>query len=707
MAPAPLLPVLHDVAAASRAIRRAARWARRHPVRTMMIAAAVWLVVSVAGGNVMLAQAASGGVKSLPYLSPLDLKDSGGVDLLHYVFLPFDHGNPLFSPGKWFVAQMVDPIWLFNVVCLSWSMWALQFLVTMQWVGWVATPVQAIFATISGVLSQIGWIPVGLALTALICFVAIFRGRVAAGVTEIGISVAASVLAVTLLANPVGLITGPTGGLSRVQQWSASISASIAGGDSALLGKQPTAQQAGQIVSSTLMTQVMNVWVRLPAQEIAFGQVLTGSCAKTYDTAMMQVNPLDTGSTSTVRDAVKGCDADAANYASNPTIGMAFTAGIATTGAFILNLMAWAVGLLLLLATGYTLLKAVQWFFATYAAIAPGIARRAWWSSMLGVLVGLFTIGATVVLVTGFLKIATDVMTALAKSKIGGGLPVVAQMGILDLIVITMIIALFWNWMKAKKAGERLADRLARLGFGRPSGPRQHPIAQTAKRMGERYISDRLANRMRNRRPVTSSLPRPAVAAGSMKMTASRLGGEAATATATATAPAAAAAVGAARPLLALPASGGHPGGMKAAAARMAGVGVSVGLAAATGGTSAAVLALTKEGGKYVLQRGITHAMAKDEPRTPAGLDPAPAARALPAGHLDRDRQERVERPTFTGYGRRIEVDGNGVSRVAPKEAVQHGGVYRITTAKKISPATANLRERLRKAAAAAPAGRS
>jgi hypothetical protein len=61
-----------------------------------------------------------------------------------------------------------------------------------------------------------------------------------------------------------------------------------------------------------------------------------------------------------------------------------------------------------------------------------------------------------------------------------------------------------------------------------------------------------------------------------------------------------------------------------------------------------------------------------------------------------------VQRPTFTGFGRRIEVDKDGISRVMPREAPQRGGMYRITAPSTPAPASSSstlLRERLRKVA--------
>ena len=680
-----------DAATAWRRVRRVVRWVRRHPTRTVALIAGVWLTVSVAGGNAILAHAADASdVTNLPYLPPLNAKDSGGVDLLHYVFLPIDRGDLGFHANEFFFAKLIDPIWVFNIICLSWGLWTLQILITMQWVDWVVPPIQAIFEMISYTLSQLGWIPLGLALAGLIGVIAIMRGRVAAGSTEIAISVAASVLAVGLLANPVGMVTGPDGGIRKAQEWGGSIAAAIAGNDSDLLNKPPSPEVAQQIVNDALLGQVMDAWVRYPAQELVFGHVLEGDCAAQFDTAMMQVNPLDTGN-SKVRDAVKACDAAAGEYASHANIGQVFTAAIAAGGAGILNLMGLSLGFILLIATGYTIWKAGQWLLATYAAVAPGIARQAWFGAGIGVLVGLFTIGVSIVLVSAFLSIATWSMKTLTGVPL---LSTVAQMLVLDVIVVGMIVALIWNWLKAKKAGEKLSERLARLGFGRGhTGPRERPIMKSARRVIERKLADGLPFGRRSGSPTRTPgnpLPGPAAAAP----------GRAAAAGNTASA-AAVKQLGPAVPMLALnAAASSQNGGVKAAATKLLAAGATVGLAAATGGTSAAVLALGKEGGMYVLQRGIQSASRSAPSRDTEGSG---ATDGQPSD--DATAGTGVRRAGFTGFGRRIEVDAAGVSRIAPQQAPHRGGVYRISNAPKSPAPVSALRERLQEAAANQPAG--
>ncbi|WP_449406895.1 hypothetical protein [Microbacterium maritypicum] len=656
-------PVVRTAEGTRRRIRRVWRWIRRHPLRTVAILVGIWTITSILGGNVILAYAADGdGGTTLPFLAPIDAKDSSGISIAQYVSLPMDRGG-VFDPIKAFLAQTVDAIWVANLTGLSWGLWFMQFIVTLEWIDWIAPPIEAIFQMLSGLLSQIGWIPVGLALAAIIGFVAVMRGRVAAGATDMAISVAASVLAVTLLANPIGMITGHDGGLRTAQAWGGSIAASISSGDASFLDKMPSPETAREVVSEALIGQIMDAWVRYPAQEIVFGQLLEGSCATAFNDAMIASKPFEDGAA--VRDAIRPCAPDAAEYASNTNIGFVITAGIAAGGSSALNFLSLILGMVLLLASGFTLWSAGKWLFSTYAAIAPGIARRAWWSSALGILAGLFSIGASIVLVSGFLSITTSMMMALAETT---PLSTLAQMIVINAVVLTMAIALIWNFHKARKAGEKLSERLARLGLGK-SADRAHPIRDRAQRMAENYVSNRLSWNAHQK----ASTAAAAAAAGAAAAT----GGSPA---------AAATAASSATPTLApQPAITGLPtgaapaqpmveltqndvknaGGVKAAAAKLLTTGASVALAAATGGTSAAVLTLTKEGGKFVLQRGIEQVASRGDKPTSTGTD---------------DQDDRPAGSSFAAYGRQIIVDASGSSQIAPREAPSRTSSYRPKT---------------------------
>lgn len=645
------------------------RWVRRHPRWSVVIALGIWFIVAEAGGTVLIAQADNGTISSLPWLSPLSAKDSGGVDLLHYATLPLDRGDA-WTWDKSFISSIVDPLWVFHLAAVSWVLWLFQFLLSFQWVDWLATPIGAIATFISGIVSQIGWLPLALAAVAVICGAFIMGGKVAKGVIEIAISVAASVLAVTLLANPVAALTGPNGALPWVESWGGTLAASIASDNPSLSVNDPSSTDASKALSDTLIAQLMDIWVRYPAQEVAFGHTLTGDCSTVFSDAMKKVNPIDRGDTS-VRDAVHNCDPAAWDYVTNPGFGQVATVFIIQMGADILMLLGLAFSLVLMMSVGYALGQALKLTGVVYAAVAPGVARGAFWKSLIGMYTAVLSVGFSVVMLSGFLRIITAIMTSAA----GASLPIVAQMLIVDLVVIVLIISMFVLRHQAKKAGETLAQRLSRIGFGSKSPERRpSPVMQSAKRVGERYLAEKFRkppvlgpgadNRALNFNMFGGG-PRPGTVDGGEFVQTPNAGGG--------SSPVAGRLVG---------------GAMKAIS-----TGAQVGAAAASGGTSAAVIAMGKVAGKTVLQRAVVSGGSRAMKSLTSGSESASTP------------PERSGRPNYTGFGRQIVVDGQGTGKIAPAKAPERGGVYSISSMPKVSrsPISSTLRSCLEAAAKGGP----
>lgn len=610
--------------------RRLWSWARRHPRWSAVIVLATgWMVLSVIGAT--SAYADGSGPISLPYLPPTDIEDSHGVTLSQYAILPLDRGtNILFSFNNSLIASIVDPIWTASITAIGWLLWLFQFLLGFTWVTWISAPLNGIATFVHGILSQIGWIPLALVAAAIIGGLVMLSGRYSKGGAEIAISVLCSVLAVGLLANPVSALTGSNGALHWAESWGANLSASIAENSTTASTSTPSIDDATKVISSTISTQLMDIFVREPAQVIAFGHELTGNCDTIFTEQMKTASPIDSGSTS-VRDAVSNCDPDAGNYVSHPNFGQVLTVLITSNGSGILFALGAALAIVLMMCVGYSLFQAMKLMFAVYAAVAPGIARRSLWNSLLGMYIGAISVGITVVLLAVYLKIITSVMTSAA----GSGLNIVAQTGIIDLVVTVLIISLFVARHKAKKAGETIAERLSRLGFGGGSQPKSNPVLGSAARVAQRYVGDKLLLSSGKRPAVTS---KAAVAAasgprdvGEYTATTGRRGGSGSAE------PNRARAIGAG--VVSKTASG------ISAAAQLA-------AAASTGGTSAVVMKASTIAGKTVLQRQLR-------------------------GGNDRPTSKLQE---ASRYGRQIVVDRDGVSKIAPRPAPRQNGAYNVTT---------------------------
>jgi hypothetical protein len=666
-------------------VRRAWRWACLHPRWATVIVLASWWALMVMAGTTA-AYADSNDI-TVPFLPPTTIADSSGVSLQHYAVLPLDRGD-MWTWTKSWNAQIVDSIWNGNIIAIGWMLWLFEWLLGFQWVGWISAPLNDIATLVQNTLSQIGWIPFALSLAAGIGGFVMLKGRYATGFGEIAVSIMCSILAVGILANPVAALTGEHGALPWAEKWGANLSVSIVSDDSTGPSGTPSVDDGAKVLSSTITSQMMDIFVRDPAQIIAFGHPLTGQCDKTFTEEMKKASPIDTSSTS-VRDAVGSCDADAKEFATHPGVGQIFTAATVALGSLVLFLLGLAMAVVLMMCVFYALTQALKLMGAVYAGVAPGVARVALWRSLIGMYTGAISVGISVVMLSAYLKILTDLMASATDGKTMTGLNIVGRTFLIDLVVIVLIVSLFVARHKAKKAGQSLADRLARIGFGSTPRQNQHPILKAGARAAGRYAVNRLSNR-----------PTPAAASAPSKKelpasdgSGTRHAGEYTATPLRANRAALPAGTGGAA-TGAGPNAGGGPGlGGKLLAG--AGNAAQLALAAASGGTSAVVMKAGTMAGQKVLQRHL------QQPR---------GARALPAAEQPRTgRQTRpYEAPaaaegsssTSTPFGRQIVVDRDGTGRIAPA-APPRRGAYNVTTLpRRQRPVGSPVRAALERAAA-------
>ena len=615
-------------------IRRMSWWVRRHPRGAAMIGIAVgWVIWSTISTTAAHAAGAAGEV-TLPWLPPTSLTDSAGVPLSRYAILPLDRGD-LLSFDKTWIASIIDPLWSVNIAALGWVLWTFQWMLDFEWIGWLAAPLNDIAVLVERFLSQVNWIPFALMLAGGIAGLVMASGRYAKGAADLAVSVMCSVLAVGILANPVAALTGDTGALSWAQNWGANLSASVVADstDQQIPTGDPTAEQASTLISTTITGELVDIFVRRPAQVIAFGHELTGECDNTFTEQAAAASTIDSGATS-VRDAISACDPAAAEYVTHPNFGQVFTTFSIMGGSGVLLLLALGFALVLILAVFYSLFQAMKLMGAVYAAVAPGVARGALWKSLIGMYVGAISVGMSVVILAAYLKILTGLLTAVAAA----GLNIAAQTYIINLVVIALLITLFVARHKAKKAGETLAARLAGLGFGSASQARPNPVLRSGMRTAEQYVARKLTSPRRpepssdswaawwyaRRRSQSTPVTAP-VDAGSYEATTKRGPG---------TAPK-------------------MIGGAISAATTVG----KLTAGAATGGASTMALEATKLAGKTVLQRYVT---------TPDHLPTVLERKTAGSGR-------RV-----SPFGRHIVVGSDGTGTIAPPPARQRSGPYTV-----------------------------
>jgi hypothetical protein len=651
--------------------RRLWWWACRHPKTAMLLALVLcWLISAILAVPAAYADG-SANSSAPPYMPPSDLKDSNGVPLWRYTILPLDRGD-VWHPQKTAISWVIDLLWTINLASFSWCLWLLSFLLEFTWVDWIATPVGAIADTIQSVLSQFGWAPVALAVAGLVFGCAVAFGKFAKGAVDLGVSVLCFVLATGALANPVAALTGEHGALTWAESTGANLSVSVLSTDGADPTGTPDKDQAKDLISQSLMGGLIDVFVRIPAQEIAFGHALSGECDTTFTQQMKNASAFDSSSTN-VRDAVGKCDKDAQEYVTHPSTSQILTTLSIQGGSGTLLLIALAMALITMVAVIYALMNASKLMVNVYAAMLPGVAREALWRSWVGMYVGAFSLAVSIVMLAAYLKILGSVMKAVSDA----GLSIVAQTTIIDIFVIALIITLFWAFLAARRSGKNLAKWLATLGNRVGSGQRQplSPIKAEALRTAGRYAANRLSRP--RPKPELPAAPAPSsLDAGHLTATPSAR----------------------------------RPGSAVSTAVRSAATAGQLVAAASTGGTSAVAMKAMQIGGKKVLQRQALSTMPSVAGKV---LDRKVAhGRVAQTPGLTSSASIPGPRPVSTPasgavpFGRQIVVDPSGVGRIAPA-STDSSGVYRITRARPAQVAQSPVRAALERAAQAAQTGAS
>lgn len=652
--------------------RRLWWWACRHPKTAMLLALLlVWLVSAILAVPAAYADG-SANSSAPPYMPPSDLKDSNGVPLWRYTILPLDRGD-VWHPQKTAISWVIDLLWTINLASFSWCLWLLSFLLEFTWVDWIATPVGAIADIIQSVLSQFGWAPVALAIAGLVFGCAVAFGKFAKGAVDLGVSLLCFVLATGALANPVAALTGEHGALTWAESTGANLSVSVLSTDGADPTGTPDKEEAKDLISQSLMGGLIDVFVRIPAQEIAFGHALSGECDTTFTQQMKNASAFDSSSTN-VRDAVGKCDKDAQEYVTHPSTSQILTTLSIQGGSGTLLLIALAMALITMIAVIYALMNAAKLMVNVYAAMLPGVAREALWRSWVGMYVGAFSLAVSIVMLAAYLKILGSVMKAVSDA----GLSIVAQTTVIDIFVIALIITLFWAFFAARRSGKNLAKWLATLGNRVGSNQREplSPLKAETLRTAGRYAANRLS-RPRPKPELPAPAAAPSLDAGHLTATPSTRRG-----TATKVIRSAAAA-----------------GQLVAAAS--------------TGGTSAVAMKAMQIGGKKVLQRQALGTMpstvGKVLDRKIAHGGVATTSSSSNGSSSSRSTAASSARPISTStsavpFGRQIVVDPSGVGRIAPA-SVDRSGVYRITRARPPQVAQSPVRAALERAAHAAQTG--
>lgn len=442
-------------------------WAHDHPRWSKVIAVVLIDLFLVLFGNTYWAFAADGGGSS-PFMLGGDITDSDGVPLTNYTVLPLDRGD-VFTMGKFFISMWIDPIWTGHLGLVSWMIWFCNWLLSFEWVDIVAAPFGALADLLQDFLGEIAWIPFALTIAGGVAGLAIMLGRHSTGWAELFISACCAVLATGLLANPIASLTAAGGAFDTAQEYGGQIAAVVVTDDI-----NSTELDSENLLSAAVTSQLVDIFVKIPAQTIAFGHALEGQCAATFTDTMTNSAPIQTGGNE-VRDAVGGCDEAAKTFNQNPNFGQVLTAVTMTPGALTLFILPMAFGVLFLVTVLGFLISALKTMWNVYIGILP-VNRYPLWKSLADTFMGLVAIVFMAVVMAAVLKLTVAAITGLSSL----GIPLVAQMTFATLVMIVLLFLIIRARRIAKKTGRSIAEQLSKYGIGKGAPAQRNGVKTVA-----------------------------------------------------------------------------------------------------------------------------------------------------------------------------------------------------------------------------------
>lgn len=464
----------------------------RHPRWVRAIALAL-LLVCVLVGQAAPAHADDGSPVPAPGAGLTDSKD---VPIEKYTVLPQDRGG-WDNWGKSMNGWFLDLFWQGLHYSMVMLIWLLQWTLSFEWVDGLTKPFQDLSTNVQNFTGGINWIPFALMIAAVVCGIAMVRGRIAGGLMNVAISCLLAVGATGVLANPSTTVFGPGGALDQVKQ---------RGGQIAVAVSTDGTQNHGDLTPSKVINQsvvkpMVDIMLRNPSQLISFGKILDGPCNGVFTQKMKEAPTANAGDNS-VRDAVAACDPKVAAFIKFP-FGQFITAFVVGQAVFYLALLAVFLTGILILTVLWAGVQTVLFGVKLLAGIVPTDHRAGVWKTGMDLVVALALVGASIIFLTLYLKI----IVAMSEATRGLGQ---GQYPVIDILFVGGIIAFWVIRRKMKKAGESVAERLSRLGLG--NTPKKQPVNMLANlaSLGRTYSDLKtLGNRMSSGRKRLPVHPKP------------------------------------------------------------------------------------------------------------------------------------------------------------------------------------------------------
>ncbi|PUB28775.1 hypothetical protein C8K30_103196 [Promicromonospora sp. AC04] len=401
----------------------------------------------------------------LPFADPqggLNLEDTQGVDYNRFT-LQWDTGspwNPLNVDSEIF-STLAGMFWVWYRDMVAVQIWVLDWVLGMDWLGYILAPLAGLSIIVQGMIAQIGLLNLMLIILAFVVGFWLLKGRYAGGFMELLIGCLIAALATTFLANPMATIGGEQGVIMQSRNAGMDIATGFA-------TEGASFERDSTVIREGLKGQLVDTLLRAPHQIINYGSVIDGTgCEDTYTENVGREDAVD---------AIGGCDEAYKEAASTVDAGtVVSTLSLLTTGFVFLLLSVVIVGgtIFAVLLLGWSAIK-LLWQLPV-GVISSGTRAQ------------LFRTFASVAFGAVLVAMATMFLVAWMKMLLGfydatSGLPFLVRLYLFNTLVIAGAVFYVLMGASVRQGLRALADKLAAAGVPSQVGePAAMPWDGTAK----------------------------------------------------------------------------------------------------------------------------------------------------------------------------------------------------------------------------------
>ncbi|MGI5188724.1 hypothetical protein ACQEVI_11350 [Promicromonospora sp. CA-289599] len=392
----------------------------------------------------------------------LNLEDTQGVNIDRFM-LQWDTGspwNPLNVDSEIF-STLAGMFWVWYRDMVAVQIWVLDWVLGMDWLGYILAPLAGLSIIIQGMIAQIGLLNLMLIILAFVVGFWLLKGRYAGGFMELLIGCLIAALATGFLANPMATIGGEQGVIMQSRNAGMDIATGFA-------TEGASFERDSTVIREGLKGQLVDTLLRAPHQIINYGTVIDGTgCEDTYTENVGRENAVE---------AIGGCDEAYQEAASTVDAGtVVSTLSLLTTGFVFLLLSVVIVGgtIFAVLLLGWSAIK-LLWQLPV-GVISSGTRAQ------------LFRTFASVAFGAVLVAMATMFLVAWMRMLLGfydatSGLPFLVRLYLFNTLVIAGAVFYVLMGASVRQALRGLADKLAAAGVPSQVGePAAMPWDGTAK----------------------------------------------------------------------------------------------------------------------------------------------------------------------------------------------------------------------------------